>query len=59
MLGNEEDFTACLGLEVEGADANLTELDTGAFRAMIERATGEFANFASSRRRFAGSGAPP
>ena len=29
MIGNEEDFTACLGLEVEGADENLTELDTG------------------------------
>ena len=28
MLGNEEDFTACLGLEVEGVDENLTELDT-------------------------------
>ena len=23
MIGNEEDFTACLGLEVEGADENL------------------------------------
>ena len=29
MLGNEEDFTACLGFEVEGVDDNLTELDTG------------------------------
>ena len=28
MIGNEEDFTACLGLEVEGADENLGELDT-------------------------------
>ena len=37
MLGNEEDFTACLGLEIEGVDDNLTELDTGSFRAMIER----------------------
>ena len=45
MLGNEEDFTACLGLEVEGTDANLTELDTAAFRRMIERATAEFENF--------------
>jgi 2-dehydro-3-deoxygluconokinase len=44
MLGNEEDFTACLGFPVEGADTNLTELDTAAFRAMIERATGEFEN---------------
>ena len=28
MIGNEEDFTACLGQEVEGVDANLSELDT-------------------------------
>jgi 2-dehydro-3-deoxygluconokinase len=44
MLGNEEDFTACLGLEVEGVDAGLTELDTAALRAMIERAAAEFPN---------------
>ena len=36
MIGNEEDFTASLGFEVEGVDENLTDLDTGAFRAMIE-----------------------
>jgi 2-dehydro-3-deoxygluconokinase len=46
MIGNEEDFTACLGLEVEGVDAALSELDTGAFRAMIARAADEFPNFA-------------
>jgi 2-dehydro-3-deoxygluconokinase len=46
MIGNEEDFTACLGLEVEGADENLANLDTGSFRAMIERAAAEFPNFA-------------
>jgi 2-dehydro-3-deoxygluconokinase len=45
MIGNEEDFTACLGLEVEGTDANLSDLDTASFRAMIERASTEFANF--------------
>lgn len=45
MIGNEEDFTASLGFEVEGVDANLTDLDTVAFRAMIERATAEFPNF--------------
>jgi 2-dehydro-3-deoxygluconokinase len=45
MIGNEEDFTACLGLEVEGTDANLSELDSGSFRAMIERASAEFPNF--------------
>jgi 2-dehydro-3-deoxygluconokinase len=45
MIGNEEDFTACLGLEVEGTDPALSELDSGAFRAMIERASAEFPNF--------------
>src|SRR6476659_7970752 len=45
-FGNEEDFTASLGLEVKGIDENLTELDTGAFRAMIERAAAEFPSFA-------------
>ena len=46
MIGNEEDFTACLGLEVDGTDENLSELDSGSFRSMIERATQEFPNFA-------------
>jgi 2-dehydro-3-deoxygluconokinase len=46
MIGNEEDFTACLGLEVEGADENLRDLDTAAFRRMIGRAAREFPNFA-------------
>jgi 2-dehydro-3-deoxygluconokinase len=45
MLGNEEDFTACLGLEVEGVDESLTELDGAAFRAMIGRAVAEFPSF--------------
>jgi 2-dehydro-3-deoxygluconokinase len=45
MLGNEEDFTACLGFEVDGTDENLAELDTAAFRAMIEQASAEFPNF--------------
>jgi 2-dehydro-3-deoxygluconokinase len=45
MLGNEEDFTVCLGLEVEGVDEQLTTLDSSAFRAMIERAAAAFPNF--------------
>lgn len=45
MIGNEEDFTACLGFEVEGADANLTDLDVDAFQRMIRRAVAEFPNF--------------
>ena len=45
MLGNEEDFTACLGFEVEGVDENLSGLDPENFRKMIERAVREFPNF--------------
>jgi 2-dehydro-3-deoxygluconokinase len=46
MLGNEEDFTACLGFEVEGMDEHLSALDPENFRKMIERAVKEFPNFA-------------
>ena len=45
MLGNEEDFTACLGFEVEGLDENLSSLDVTNFKKMIEVAVGEFPNF--------------
>jgi 2-dehydro-3-deoxygluconokinase len=45
MLGNEEDFTACLGLEVEGVDENLSALDPSSFGKMIEQAVKQFPNF--------------
>ena len=45
MLGNEEDFTAALGFEVEGLDENMEALDPGNFRKMIEQATAAFPNF--------------
>ena len=45
MIGNEEDFTTCLGLEIEGIDKNLTELDVSAFKAMILKATATYPNF--------------
>lgn len=45
MIGNEEDFTACLGFEVEGADEHLTDLDVSSFQRMIEKAVAEFPNF--------------
>ena len=45
MIGNEEDFTACLGFEIEGADDNLTDLDVSSFQQMIAKATAEFPNF--------------
>jgi 2-dehydro-3-deoxygluconokinase len=45
MLGNEEDFTAALGFEVEGMDEHLSGLDPENFRKMIERAVKDFPNF--------------
>ncbi len=45
MIGNEEDFTACLGFHVEGADDSLLQLDVAAFQRMIETAVREFPNF--------------
>jgi len=45
MLGNEEDFTACLGFEVKGVDAILSNLDTANFRRMIELAVATYPNF--------------
>ncbi len=44
VIGNEEDFTASLGLEVAGTDENLTELDTSAFEAMILAAAEAYPN---------------
>jgi len=45
MIGNEEDFTASLGFEVEGVDDGLGEIEAGAFRRMIETAVREYPNF--------------
>ena len=55
MIGNEEDFTACLGFAVEGVDEHLTGLDPSAFEAMIEEARRRFPNLRSSRRRCGGA----
>ncbi|HEY3436263.1 MAG TPA: sugar kinase [Actinotalea sp.] len=46
MIGNEEDFTASLGFEVEGVDDNLSDLEVGTFGAMIEKAAAAYPNFA-------------
>ena len=45
MIGNEEDFTAALGFEVEGQDEHVSKLDVRNFQRMIERAVAEFPNF--------------
>jgi 2-dehydro-3-deoxygluconokinase len=44
MIGNEEDFTAALGLEVEGLDEHHSKLNVESFRRMIERAVKKFPN---------------
>jgi len=45
MIGNEEDFTACLGFEVEGLDENMSNIKIEAFEAMIKKAVETFPNF--------------
>ncbi|RHP31730.1 sugar kinase [Lachnotalea sp. AF33-28] len=45
MIGNEEDFTACLGFEIEGNDENLKELNIDGYKKMIETAVKTYPNF--------------
>lgn len=45
MIGNEEDFTACLGFEVEGADEDISRIDVMAFKKMIGKAVKTYPNF--------------
>ena len=45
MIGNEEDFTACLGLEIEGNDENLKSLAVDGYQKMIEQAVKIYPNF--------------
>ena len=45
MIGNEEDFTACLGFDVEGVNENLSALDASKFKQMIAVAVQAFPNF--------------
>jgi 2-dehydro-3-deoxygluconokinase len=45
MIGNEEDFTASLGFQVEGVDESISEIETDAFKRMIQQAVTEFPNF--------------
>jgi len=44
MLGNEEDFSAALGFEVEGLDANLSVLDPANFGRMMGQVTQAYPN---------------
>jgi 2-dehydro-3-deoxygluconokinase len=45
MLGNEEDFTASLGFEVENADEHFSTIDVASFGRMIEKAIATYPNF--------------
>jgi len=45
MLGNEEDFTACLGFEVEAIDEHISTIDPANFKKMIAAAVKAFPNF--------------
>ena len=45
MIGNEEDFTACLGFEIEGNDADLKELNLDGYKKMINEAAKAYPNF--------------
>ena len=45
MIGNEEDFTACLGFEIEGNDENLKELNIEGYKKMIDEASKVYPNF--------------
>ncbi len=44
MIGNEEDFTACLGFEIEGNDG-LKTLNLDGYKAMMAKASAEYPNF--------------
>ena len=45
MIGNEEDFVACLGMEVAGVDENLNQLPTESYKTMMEKAKTSYPNF--------------
>ncbi len=45
MIGNEEDFTASLGFEIEGLDDTITGIKLESFKAMIEQAVAAYPNF--------------
>ncbi len=45
MIGNEEDFTACLGFEIEGNDVNLKELNLDGYKKMVNEVSKKYPNF--------------
>ncbi|HEV2634655.1 MAG TPA: sugar kinase [Actinocrinis sp.] len=45
MIGNEEDFTACLGMQVPDADIHRGDVPTAGFTRMIENLTAQYPGF--------------
>ena len=45
MIGNEEDFTACLGFAIEGNDENLKTLNLDGYKKMNNEAARTYPNF--------------
>lgn len=45
MIGNEEDFIACLGFEVEGTDSNLKDINIDGYQKMINQVAARYPNF--------------
>ena len=45
MIGNEEDFTACLGFKIEGNDENLKELNLDGYKKMLNEAVKVYPNW--------------
>jgi 2-dehydro-3-deoxygluconokinase len=44
LIGNEEDFQKVLGYDVEGVDVEKGEVDTSAFKAMVNRVVKDYPN---------------
>lgn len=44
LIGNEEDFEKVLGYHAEGVDVEKNEMDTNAFKKMVERVVKDFPN---------------
>lgn len=52
MIGNEEDFTACLGFEIEGNDTNFKELNLNGYKKMVNEAAKNIRTSELSQRHF-------
>lgn len=45
MIGNEEDYTACLGFEIDGNDDNLSQLNIEGYKQMLNEAMKVYPNW--------------